>query len=1139
MKTNNETRKRKFLALFLSLMMAASTAVAFASCNNDDNSDDDGTTEEEEVVLDDDSPINNGTFSAYTNKDGLTPIGKTVTGWSKSTYQASSGSAVSSDAESGVIDVSDDGWQQLTGTGIDVAPNTLTEKQAEELWSSMTARDKLEYYKAWKDNDDNDDRKITDLSFYQTFTGNVDADDLPFVKDDNGNKTFIANPGTHQGATDSEILMIHNEKTTANYLGTAQKYTSSSTVTVKAGSSAKFSVWVKTSNLVGSASGNEKDETAHNKGAYIQITHTVGGKTLEPLEVKNIQAAEWTQYEFVLRGSYYADTTFTMVLGLGQSGGSNKNEYVNGFAFFDDVECEVLEEATAIESGYETFTLSDTTAKTVLANKTDNKKYALDFYGDGDLFTADTTALDGWTFAPTTQNGTNGQQYTSVNPANFSSSLDADAKVWQGLGSGLDTTDDKYQVFDSVQSLNGLNATATAVYNHYFKDTDFLTGTTDKALVFLSKKGAAYKADSSAITVPADSYLAISFFVKTSEMNGYTGAGITLKDADKKALASINSIDTTTVERTDSDQFDGWQQVFFFLHNETDADKKVSFTFNFGQTSIVGVAKDAYYAGFASFAGFKKNDGLTKAEFECATNGTYTKLVTLSEEDESSSDAFDTAANLNSANIEKGFATPMNYTGVYSDSAFVGGGTDLSSNLLATAGLINKEYADNYGDIFTDLAAMGVGSTWETAFGKKATQPLVIYNTTASDKSYGFIGKKTTISANTYKAISLRVKTNATANIYLVDMDDDSSKSLLSIGRKTTYWYDADGNVCVSDPTDTDNFDVKTDIAFKLDSTTGLYKVNKNWSGATDIPENRYYANLAAYTLGTGANANHLMLGEGATEYAYYDEEEVWKHDGNDGIAFYNYNASNKTAYAYSDSAKQTDENLVYDFSTANVPTRYDAEESKDMYFTVSNTGNDWATVTFYVHTGDTAKNYRLEIWNGARNGQGGMAANTFVAVDSYSPDDPDATGFADLITEIKEDKAASTYETFDGVFSFYDSGKFLRYDETLNNNDVENAYDSYNSTSYTASTAYLRYAEGNVYELYADYATSETTVTVDAAEDEGDDDGDDDSDDGDTNVWMLISSIAVAAVLVVAVASLIIRKMVSSSRKKRGIYKK
>ena len=132
----------------------------------------------------------------------------------------------------------------------------------------------------------------------------------------------------------------------------------------------------------------------------------------------------------------------------------------------------------------------------------------------------------------------------------------------------------------------------------------------------------------------------------------------------------------------------------------------------------------------------------------------------------------------------------------------------------------------------------------------------------------------------------------------------------------------------------------------------------------------------------------------------------------------------------------------------------------------------------------------------------------------------------------------------FDGVFSYYDTDKHVRYDADLDTDKSGNVYSDYTSSSYTASIAYLAYLNNNYtadddalyYNIFADYSVSDQTV---AAKVETDDDTTNDSDDEETeselNVWLLASSIAVAAVLVLAVASIIARKVIENYKKKHG----
>ena len=1172
MKMNDNSRK-KFLALLLSLTMATSTVIAFASCDDETSSSTDDTKTEEPIAKD--AVITNGDFETFDNKNGLNPIVTSMTGWSGVTYNSTtSGNAISSKSASGIVDVADKAWDSLTTSALgETEASKLTEEQASESWKDMTVRDKLEYYKAWKDNDDNDDRKISDLKFYQSF--NIDDEDLPLVKNADGAKVAVANPRTHDfkesegyrkdenGQTHSKVLMVHNNYYNSNYenKGTAQKTTSSTTVTVKAGTSAQFSLWVKTSDITGSDTYGNVVANPTDAGAFITVTHSIGGNSLDPLEIKNINTAGvtenngWVQYEFLLKGSYYADTTFTVVLGLGQGGGTDTLGYVNGYAFFDDLVCETISNDTFDTSvtDYESFDLN-APVKEVNAFDDQSKKFALNFYGSN--FGA-YDILNGWNCLPTTDTDNSGVKYTSVESADIERVYGTGSNIVTYPGIGFDTDNDVAEILSGVSALNSKknylgenNKFAQAAYDDYFKEDKFISQN-EKVLLLLSSRGAAYTAKSPAIKVAAGDRVAISFFVKTSDMGSFTGANVTLRDG--KNVTTIGPMDTTAIAGTtvgDTDIHDGWQQCLFFIHNETDAEREVSFTFTFGPTAIEDTTKASYHAGFAAFAKFEQKTNMSEAEFDCAGSGSYSKVVTLSKpEKETTSDTgFDSATNLSGTSIENGYATPKTYRGVFSGSAYVSnGGKDLSTNAYPTAGLLNKEHEANYSDILAKLAtAAGTNANWNDIFGSAAKQPLVIYNgeyanaenTVARTKAYGFFGSDVTIAANTYKAISLRVKVSAGANayVYLTDVNGDSRENSLSIGRNLTYWYDKDGNVCASDPTAKD-FDSDTDVAFKLQSN-GLYTVNTKWSGAADYEEGAYYANLAAYE----KKGDHLAVANGVS----YEYSDLWQHVGNDGIAFYNYDETNETAYAYPEQktpVKQLPKSIA----------RYTAIDGKALQFKVAPTGDDWAIVTFYVHTGSVAKNYRLEVWSGSRDGDTSVSGTdvnpngTFVAFDSWQVTDPTDANFKTMSDALKEklsaDQLANDY--FESAFSFYDTNKYLRYDESVDENGVENSYDDYDATDVTtypaqkASTAYLRFESEEEYTTFADYATLETTVNTDPAETE-----DDDTDDSTTtetsgaDVWLLVSSIVVAVALLFAVVSLIVRKMIAKSRKNRGVRK-
>jgi hypothetical protein len=617
-------------------------------------------------------------------------------------------------------------------------------------------------------------------------------------------------------------------------------------------------------------------------------------------------------------------------------------------------------------------------------------------------------------------------------------------------------------------------------------------------------------------------------------MNGSTGANATLIDGTNKH--SIAAIDTTTVATTDVDEdakdiYDGWVRCYFFVSNKTEAEKSFTIDFGFGPTTVIDTTKSSYETGFAAFTKFEYYEFADEKAFDSALSGSYAKNVTLtgSEEVEMGDSGFDSAASVPSNAIETGFANPQNFKGVYSDSDYVNGGGDgtkTTVNKNENAGLLNKKHAENYTAILENLG--GAGATWDTVFGKDATQPLVVYNATEQSKPYGFIGQSMTISSETYETVSLRVKVSqgATASIYLVDMSDETHESFLSVDRKLTYWYDDDGNICAKDPA-SKNFYAK-DVAFKL-QPNGLYKVNTAWSGASGLNANDYYANLTAYEKDNDGN---LIVAKGGVSYNY---TEKWMNDGNDGIAFY-YNKDNQTYYA--DSAKKVAVKNIASVSA--LKPRFEAENGNALKVEVKGTVSTpvWQTVTFYIHTGDQAKNYRLEVWNGDRENKVN-AAGSFVIFDAYTPDAVDekfSTLIDQRVEEIDADETVGSY--FESVFSFYDSAKFLRYDKTADKNDVGNSYESYLSSTYTQGVAYLNYASGGEYEIYADYSYAETTVTADVESDE-EEDTEEETPTDPTNVLLLASSIAIAAVLLFAVVSLIVRKLVVRGRRKRGALAK
>ena len=1156
--------KNKLVALLLTAFVASASAGVLTACSK---KSDKTKVDQSEISTDqttDVSRIKNGSFEFDAAKE-TTPIVTSPKSWSRS-------SVLTSKAASGVIDTETSAWDKLTKTG-GITP--ANESEAESKWSEMNVYDRLQYIKTWKESNKN--KSVDDLKFYKDHY-NISADDIP---------ANDVNPGTHYTESDvaagknTKVLMIRNKYTSSS--GTAQSFTSSSSLTLPAGTSAKVSLWVKTSQLTYYYHNGEKQSenqdlaVLKNRGAYIGISRTVAGKSKDQVLVKNIDTEKipaenksngWVKYEFYLQGSEYASSTFTMVLGLGQGTSSSTMGFVNGYAFFDDVECSIIENAAY-----------DVLANNADATVTENKA---EFHADKD-------DINHLKYAVPSGVALNSVTLGDLFGSNEISAIEADNNK------DFDTTNDRKGIFakDSVNLENE---------NDYFKavwESDFASSypfdERNKILMLFSAGKTAYEISTQRITLKANSSALFSVWVKTSKIpSGATGAGISYtetqidgtpvssKDEDlkKSLLSSLNSTTGTKTEVDDKDSetgkkediFDGWQQCTLLIENETDATKYFTLTFTYGAKEK-SAEKSAYGAGYAAFTNFRAigsnigsdTDPFTQSEY--FSSGTYAATQTFSKDkNDAGFAAFDSRkydASNQLKGIENGFAALAGYKGVWGGSSLVASKPDssVSNNIDDNdyAGLVNKEYATS-----ATVPATSKYKELESIFTAPETfdrsaEPLMIYNKEAN-KSYGFIAKSnTTIAADSYKTISVRVRTmgNATASVYLIDADKSGSSLALSTPQ-ISYWYDKTGNVCAKDPGG-DNFKPSTDTALYLNSR-GLYEVNPKWLNESDL-QGRYYANLSAYTekVESGEWTGSLKVSNGGVQYNY--DASKWDVEGKDGIAFYHKQGDAEGVY-YADRACTV---RVYDLKELlpkGLAARTQASEQQgeaSLEYTGINTSGKWETYTFYIHTGSEAKNYRLEVWSGTRDNQGVVleeGSYVMFAADNRTELTSDTWGSMLKETLKKAQNGnADFYKSADVryyAFSFLDSAKFLRYDSAFDTDDIGNAYTSYDSTSYAYKAnfdhmekmsdyvAYLAYTDVTPGEKenirFADYSKTDVSVTADANDkDNSDSDDSDDKSSSGMNGWLLASSIILAAVLLLAIVSLAVQRIVRKKNRTKA----
>ncbi len=1169
MAKRKQTKKLRITTLFLALAMVLAFCSFFlAACTSSATNDDEDDTSPTRT---DTQTFANANFEYFSDSDGEYLIAD-AENWTASNVSNSSGtSASSSVARSGIVDTSFD-WSKY-----------------------VNAYDTYQSYDESGDDPSDDENYFSDIDNYYDIPGwdvvktrlqnDGSEDDITQDDDFDTHRDAIEaaatalNPRTHDytegtESDDTHVLMLHNYR--SDGYGTARQYTSS-TITLAAGSAAKISVWVKTAEMT---FGNGQAVNG-NRGAFIQITNTVGGTTQDPLVVKNIDTSAetdnngWVQYTFYIKASAYSSTTFAVVLGLGRQAevnAANSYEYVQGYAFFDDLTYEVMtaaeyDTATASVAANNKFTLDlntldNASSKVVTAGA--DKTYALNLDELG-IFGESGNNVD--YFAPVAMNGSLAKttdDYGNTYETYFgSSNFDADSAIFgkDGLATASEVS----------AQWSGL-----PIAEKFQKLIDgklpFANGNSEMIFLY-SSDGAPQTYTSQEFKLAKDESQIISFWVKTSAMNGGTGATVTLVD-EANNKTTIGAVDTTTLDTVDltddtkktEDIFDGWQQCFLFVTNDTDEEVNFTLQFSLGPTTLTRTASD-YIPGWAAFTGIQASTAeLTDTQFAAKTTGTYAVDVSLTSNTDTVESSFDDVAYTDEKTIETDIADPRNYYGVYGNSSYVGG-SDVTTgkNELPTAGLINKDYADNYESKldtwFPTLAdSLSRDNWWSSLIGDDCTQPLFISNTLAEATAYGFVASASTnIASSGYALISVRVKLSkgATANVYLIDTtapDEDSTEkqyaNALAYSAGISYRYDENGNVVNRDPDDTDyNKDVNT-VFYKQDN--GLWYTSEQFSGDT------YYANLQNFAEYDRENKTEDLLNSSGG-VAYY------AHDGE----YYRYYDEDDDAYSVK----------VRDFSEAGVSDERmagavlqqatgDKYLSREVSYNPTETDapamSDWIYVRFFIKTGDTAKDYRLEVWSGSRDGVTENNSNSLVIFDTVTYSDLTEETFTDYSAEALDDFAVtalgegSTAEDLESDYlddpakymtdgdtadssslvyyhySLYDDIDYASYDPDRSSDS--DPYSSYDAASYSNQLAYLRYSftEGTTqyYDTIVDYSASEISVST-STDDDTTDDTTDETTGGDQNIWLLITSIVLAAALVFTMLALLIRKLLSNMKKK------
>ena len=882
----------------------------------------------------------------------------------------------------------------------------------------------------------------------------------------------------HTQELETSVLMLHNYRP-AYYKGTETYYSSSSTVTLEARTAAKISLWVKTVELHFDGAKNSWTEVENEHGAYIKLDTTVGGNALDSFYIRNINTEKlnpdgdnngWVQYTMYVQASSFASTSVTLTLGLGQ----NELFTVEGYAFFDDIELTTYESAAEMiekvedevgEGQFEKLTENST------VNLLAPAKVNMPFFPDGERgFRVDKDEFPTNTEAGKVENNYNfddrhfyidltgageddgvlgfvgdansvlnaGLTVEKTTNGKYVSSKNSPERV--GLGileneagnaylpnklTGRDTSKDLLAAF----SIAGDDWKFDSVYNSGYLYNDVLTKALSSAatlpgangnttaFVMVSANGAAYEAEftNSSFTLEAGEFALVSFWLKTSDMDGKTAATVTVKEVrdDNEENKSDFTLDTTTLSgvtiNEKEDVYDGWAECFIRIENaakEGTDPKEFKLCFNFGNTAIQNTTQSSYKAGWMAVANasFMKLD---KDVYSYTSGVSNSASLTLSEEESKTTNAFDSEQG-DKNEIKNDLAIPESYVGVNGASAEVVN-IDPSDELTdydetngnAYAGLLNKENLDNYKTCtwYSAIEALkhiadpdDNEAIWNTLAGRYSVQPLLIVNAVrdfaevSKVYNYGYIGKNSSVSANGYTAVSVRVKASAgaIANVYLVDTDKASKQVLSFTLPKYTFWYDDSGNILKGKPKEKASVtELKENIAYTLRSD-GLYEDG----------DGKLYANFYNYSKTfkdydfeyetfydeNGKVVSYENLKDGETYYANAQKTAYAPHYLiANGTKIYKYSAGLGTAatYYYIVDHKVDTNKLVYGVDTSKATLRYDNTEQNEYpyQFTIDTTTEEgakyadkWVTVTFYLHAGSKEKSYKLELWSGYRD---------------------------------------------------------------------------------------------------------------------------------------------------------------------------
>lgn len=749
----------------------------------------------------DDSKISNPNFTSGTaSKDfDAYPI-VSPSSWTKKYHNV----AISSYVDSGVVDLSTEGWKELS--------KKLTEDK--DLLKAL----RLQYA---------DDINAISSEYKSELIEKIRTDkkDASYTpsEEEIGNYYIIDNiddlftPSVrYDGMKDGKVYMLNNYPQNTTYIGkgTAQTVTSSSNITLEKGKYAKISVWVKTANITGHG-----DTTNH--GANIRLENKINGQAQAEYRISSIVSeGVWTQYSIYVKADANYTCTFTLSFGLGYGLGSNTacELYTQGTAFFDNITYEVLDNLDGVTIS------ADNTKTLVYGSEINNEIYA----------NSDTNYLYDMTM-----------NYPAGYFSNVSSSFFGELNAGDGYFTTSNITDTQDNKITSKTKIGDSSKITVD------------TSSSDKIVAKLTHASATIKLnDPASFTLASGQYAIVSFkiqnllSVQTSNeisIDVYDVYGSTIEKRANVISINERSEDFVLYTLLIQNNFESVSRDFFI-------------TFNIGPSDVVPVKYATEFAsGTVTISDIQIAKGIIDADIDDEEEHKYYTFLSSSPsatvplyagfaqdwseiEEEVTSHILTTKPSEFST-IKVAPANVKGYEGVVSDHHYITeNGTNKNVNTRSGvngdgngnyAGLINTKYISNY-TALPNLST-NIGSYDDDI------QPIVIYNKDAD--SYGFISEKMTVEASSFAKFSLdvRVTGDAVAYVYLVDVSQVEKKVLTFNEFTPNVTKDEIGGYTVNNTNKNGGYEM-------------VLKIDKN-----SIPEGEEWVNVNFY-VATGASEKNLRL---------------------------------------------------------------------------------------------------------------------------------------------------------------------------------------------------------------------------------------------------------------------------------------